>query len=937
VTDLPSGTVTFLFTDVEGSTRIWEEHPDAMREALGLHDTIVRAAIEAHDGYVVKTTGDGFHAAFAAADRGVSAAIAAQRGLEDVAEPGIAPLRVRMGLHTGVASLRDGDYFGSSLNRAARLMGVAHGGQVVCSQATADLAREVLAEGVSFRDLGEHRLRDLTRAERVFQVCVDGLSLEFPALVSVDAFPGNLPLQVSSFIGRERDLARVSEALRDARVITLTGVGGVGKTRLALQVAAEVLPRFREGAWLVELAAVRDPDGVAAAFSATFGLTARVGQTLEQALVEFLGAKQLLLVVDNCEHLVEAVADVVDAIERSCPGVVILATSREALVLEGERILGVPVLAAPVASADMAAIAVSDAVELFVDRARGVDADFELGAGNAVAVAQVCRRLDGVPLAIELAAAQADVMSPSELAAALDHRFETLAGGRRRAVKRQQTLRATIDWSYDLLDETQRRLLARLAVFEGGCSREAVQAVCAGAPIEARETFGLLSDLVKRSLVVAERDRSQTRYRLLETIREYGEERLAELAETAALRARHGDYYAELVIGVGEELHGPHQVEAAMRYSAEWENIFAAMNHAIDTENFERAMRLISGTFVFGESPGFVTLFPIAAILEMEGVAEHPRYPSAVALGAQQAALRGERVAAYSLCDEALHAAERLDLSDRFELDVQVATTRAVLAYSTGMIVDAARNMQQSANSARAAGRDEILAIALGSAAMFYAMAGDTDTAIPLATEGLAIARAIGAPMVISRCLAPLAGALAESDPVQAKTLLRESIQLVDQFDDSWSELSQAVLISARLGDWSQTMGLAARAIRHLQWMGERPLLAAMLNVAARGLAPSNPESAAIIQGAAHHLVTTDATARQSRSPGAAHASEAGSADQGPPQASFVTNVRRETTALLRKTLGDEQLRELRAQGASMNADDAVAYTLANLAELERT
>ena len=281
--------------------------------------------------------------------RGWSAAIAAQRALDGEAWPSPAPLRVRMGLHTGVASLRDGDYFGSSLNRAARLMGVAHGGQVVCSQATTDLARDVLAEGVDFVDLGEHRLRDLSRAERVFQVCAPGLLGEFAALSSVDAFPGNLPLQSSSFIGREREIDRTVAALSEARVVTLTGVGGVGKTRLALQVAAEVLPRFREGAWLIELAAVRDPDDVVDAFAGVFGVRARAGQTFAEALVEFLQTKQLLLVVDNCEHVLDAVADLVDEIIATCSRVVVLATSREGLALDGERMFAVPVVGGPAA------------------------------------------------------------------------------------------------------------------------------------------------------------------------------------------------------------------------------------------------------------------------------------------------------------------------------------------------------------------------------------------------------------------------------------------------------------------------------------------------------------------------------------------------------------------------------------------------------------
>ena len=411
-------------------------------------------------------------------------------------------------------------------------MGVAHGGQVVCSQATTDLARDVLAEGVDLVDLGEHRLRDLSRAERVFQVNAAGLGSEFAALTSIDAFPGNLPLQMSSFIGREREIGRTVEALDGCRVVTLTGVGGVGKTRLALQVAAELLPSFREGAWLVELAPVRDPDDVVDAFATVFGLRARAGQSLEETLVEFLLTKQLLLVVDNCEHVLDAVADLVEELTGTCPRVAVLATSREGLALDGERIFAVPALAAPGTGADLGAVGASDAVQLFVERASAADADFGLDSVNAAAVGQVCRRLDGVPLAIELAAALVASMSPAELASALDHRFDLLAGGRRRAVKRQQTLKATIDWSYDLLDESQQRLLARLAVFAGGCTREAAEAVCAGGPIEPRVVLGLLTDLVARSLVVTERGGVETRYRLLETIREYGEERLAEHGET---------------------------------------------------------------------------------------------------------------------------------------------------------------------------------------------------------------------------------------------------------------------------------------------------------------------------------------------------------------------------------------------------------------------
>jgi predicted ATPase len=330
-----------------------------------------------------------------------------------------------------------------------------------------------------------------------------------------------------------------------------------------------VLPRFREGAWLIELAPVRDPDDVVDACAAVFGVAARAGQTLVEALIEFLATKQLLLVVDNCEHVLDPVADLVDELGRSCPGVFVLATSREGLAIVGERILAVPSLASPPADATLHVVAASDAVQLFMDRAHAADGTFVLSLDNAGAVVRVCRRLDGVPLAIELAAARVSLMSPAELASALDHRFDLLAGGRRGAVKRQQTLRATIDWSYDLLSEAEQRLLARLAVFAGGCTREAAEVVCAGEPLEARAIFGLLGALVARSLVVAERAEPDSRYRLLETIREYAEERLAEHHETRLLRDRHGHWYADYRDRCCSQLRGPDQIVVGKRLLAD--------------------------------------------------------------------------------------------------------------------------------------------------------------------------------------------------------------------------------------------------------------------------------------------------------------------------------------------------------------------------------
>ena len=437
--ELPSGTVTFLFTDLEGSTRLWQEHPEAMQVASARHDDLVRALIEAHDGYVVKTTGDGFHAAFGAAHDAVHAAVAAQGALSTEAWGEIGPLVVRMGVHTGPAEIRDGDYYGTAVNRAARLMSVAHGGQIVVSLTTKELVQD---RGVELVDLGEHHLRDLARVDRVYQVVADGLPNEFPRLRSLEAFAGNLPLPTTSFVGRDVELAVVDTSLQSARLVTLTGVGGVGKTRLSLQVAAHALPRFPDGAWFCELAGATDDDSLLQVVMSTLGVTALPGTTPERSIVEFLRTRAALVLFDNCEHLLDAASQLVDAVLRECPNIRILASSREGLGVPGEHMVAVRSLGVPRIDDSFDTIVGSDAVELFVERAAAVRAGFVLETANAGAVAEICQRLDGIPLAIELAAARVATMNPRDIASHIDERFRLLTGGRRTGIERHQTLRA---------------------------------------------------------------------------------------------------------------------------------------------------------------------------------------------------------------------------------------------------------------------------------------------------------------------------------------------------------------------------------------------------------------------------------------------------------------------------------------------------------------
>ncbi len=934
--ELPSGTVTFVFTDLEVSTRLWDQEPEAMRGALARHDEILRDAVAAHGGVVVKGRGDGIHAAFATADGAIRFAIDAQRTLEAEHWAVSEPLRVRIGIHSGVAELRDGDYYGSALNRAARLMDLAHGGQIVCSQSTADLARDTLDDGVELVDLGEHRLRDLSRAERVFQVRAPLLRDRFAPLRSVDAFPGNLPLQVSSFIGRARELERVAAALGEARVVTLTGVGGIGKTRLALQVAAEMLPQFREGAWLVELAPVRDPDGVVGAFAGVFGITARAGQTLEASLIDFLRTKQLLLIIDNCEHLLGAVAEIVDAVERSCGGVVVLATSREGLGVDGERMLVVPSLGAPSGASDVDAVAASDAVQLFVERATAAKSDFELTEQNAPAVAQVCRRLDGMPLAIELAAARVPAMSPSTLLSRLDQRFRVLTGGRRGAVERHQTLRAAIDWSYELCTPEEQLLLARVTVFSGGCTLDAVEAVCSGGVIGTDAVFELLASLVARSLVIADdTEVGDTRYRLTETIRQYGEERLDEHGEVDELEARHAEYYCEFARRTTDDMLGPNQLDAARRLGAEQENMISAMNHAIDTDNVDLAFRIVHSMPGPQMQVGYEVRIPAAPALELTGASDHPSYTYGLAVAASQAASWGDRDGAEALRERALEAAHRLGDPDRVVESITHGT-RSMLAYTAGATHDAGVYMERAAEISRATGRRVPLAIQLGGAAMFHAMTGEADAALPLATEGLAIARELRMPTVIVQNLAALAAALTDLDPGRARALLRESNELRTSLGyEAWGELTQSVLISARLEDWPLTLAVAAPAIRHLHWVGNRPLLSSMFNVVAAAVVASEPDAAAVLQGAARRLVAvvsvrSDAAGGGSSGSGRPTGRSGGSGGSGgaPDTTDFVTQLRRATTGQLVELLGEPRFRELRSEGEAMEFDDAVAYAL---------
>ena len=561
--ELPSGTVTFLFTDLEGSTRLWEDHPEAMKAALARHDAILRAAIEEHDGQVVKTTGDGFHAAFATAHDAVDAAVATQLALGSESWEGTGPLMVRIGVHTCEAEARDGDYYGSGVNRAARLMGVAHGGQVLVSAATSELVRD---RSVELVDLGEHRLRDLGHPERIFQIVQPELVREFPPLQSVDAVPTNLPTVRTELIGRSDDIEVLAELVARERLVTLTGVGGVGKTRLALGVAATLAADYVDGCWLVELAPVAGGDEVVKVTAAAM----RSPTTDLDALAAYLADRRVLIVLDNCEHVLDAAADLVDAVLESAPDVHVVVTSREPLGLDGEQVRRVQSLGVPDEHADPSVARSAAAVRLFTERAAAVADGFAVDAGNVEAVVEICRHLDGIPLAIELAAARVRAMPPAEIAQRLDERFRILAGGSRRSQERHRTLLATVAWSHDLLTEAEKVTFRRLTVFPASFGLAAAEAVAGDGGVDVVEC---VLRLVDRSLVVYESETG--RYRLLETLRQFGADRLADEGETEPTRQGHARYFLGLVERIAPELDDDRYRVAAGTLVIELDNLRA--------------------------------------------------------------------------------------------------------------------------------------------------------------------------------------------------------------------------------------------------------------------------------------------------------------------------------------------------------------------------
>ncbi len=743
MSQLPTGTVTLLLADVEGSTRLWQTQPAEMTDAVARLDIALADLLTTHGGVrpVEQGEGDSFVVAFARASDAVACALALQRAA-------LAPIRLRIGVHTGQVQLRDeGNYIGPTINRTARLRDLAHGGQTVLSGATEQLVADWLPDDAWLADLGTHELRDLPRPERVTQLCHADLRNEFPPLrASKGTDTPSLPVQLTSFVGRIAQMTEIRKLLADNRLVTLTGAGGAGKTRLAIQIAAGVAAEFSDGVSYVDLAPVTHALVVPVAVARSLGLPDQPGSSTVETLVRFVGDRQMLMVLDNCEHLLDTVASLAAELLAACPGLRLLATSREPASVPGEVTFLVPSL-----SLD------GEAIELFADRARRVRPDFSVTEENAATVTEICRRLDGMPLAIELAAARVRALSPDEIVGSLHDRFRLLTGGARTAVRRQQTLRASVDWSHALLTETERILFRRLAAFQGGFDLDAAQAVAGDAEVERYQILDQLALLVDKSLVVAENSGGRTRYRLLETVRQYAQEKLGESGEAEAVRSRHRDHYTAMAALLDAPARSDYyqRVEQA---NDEMDNLRSAFGWSIESGDIGSALELASSLQPLWLSRGRI----------QEGLAWFDAVvgDDAARLDGLGAPVRARALADRAMLDEhvAIYNVDAAEtaLAIARELDDPALLARALTAYGSATVYDpdtAQRYFAEASGLAREVGDQWRLIQILSQQAQAAFMAGDPVGVRLAAEEGRDIADAIGDRFGSRQCRWRIAGA----------------------------------------------------------------------------------------------------------------------------------------------------------------------------------
>jgi predicted ATPase/class 3 adenylate cyclase len=823
----PSGWVTFLFTDIEGSTHLLQRLGERYAVLLDAHRRLIWDAISAHGGREFGTQGDAVFAAFAHPADAVWAALSAQRALAHYPWPIGFEIHVRMGIHSGEASIDPGGYVGLAVHEVARICSAAHGRQVVVSGPTAAAVRAAgaaLPLGASFTDLGLHRLKDLPEPLHLYQLGHPDLPADVGGL-RLDAVPGNLPKQITRFIGRQEELAEGATHLAAGhRLLTLTGSGGCGKTRLALQVAAGAVDDFPDGAWLVELAALTEPHLVAQAVASAVDIRDEPGRDLVDVMAETLANRRLLLVLDNCEHLLLACAELADRLLERCPGVHILATSQETLGVAGEAVIRVAPLALPKPTDPLERMAGTDAVALFVDRATLTRSDFVLSEANRAAVAAICRRLDGIPLAIELAAARVNLLSAAQIAERLDDRFRLLSGGSRTALPRHQTLRATFDWSHELLSAPEQTLFRRLAVFAGGWTLEATEAIAdgsdgaagsdgsdgpagrTGAPAgrtgDPVDTLDLLDRLVSRSLVVVEEQDGASRFRFLETVRQYATERLVAAGEMPALRAHHLAWCTALARAGEPALTGPDQAAWFHRLAAEYDNLrsameWAASESALAHELLELAADLWRFWLVRGHwNEGREWLS--RALAANEGTRDMTMARALSAAG-DLATEQGDHAAGAPLLTAALELWRELDQQE----GIAKAMNQLGILARARFEYDAARGLLVDALAIRrATGNRRGMAVSLRNLGVLAFLQQDHETARSLFEEALPLAREVQDKRVIASITHALAAVIAEDgDREGARLLAEEGLGLARELGDRHLIAEHLVLLAAVSGD----------------------------------------------------------------------------------------------------------------------------------------
>jgi predicted ATPase/class 3 adenylate cyclase len=867
----PSGVVTFLFTDIEGSTRRWEADAQAMRAALLAHDDVLRAAIEAHEGFLFSHTGDGVVAAFASPRSAVDAAVNAQLALE---------LPVRMGIATGEASLRDGDYFGPVLNRAARVMAAGHGGQILVADSTA-----VLLSGIDLVDLGPRRLRDLPIPIKVFQLRAPGLGTDFPPLRTLEGNPGNLRPATTSLIGRESEVAEIEAAVKAHRLVTLTGVGGVGKTRLALEVAAHLADEFPDGVWFFELAAVTDPAAVPDAVAAALGITQQPGKSVSESVAAALEGRVRLLVIDNCEHVRDSAADLIEAILAQSETVRLVATSREVLGIGEEQVR-------LVRSLDSTTGIDAAAVRLFVERAQGIAPEFSMtDEDEAAAVTEVCQRLDGIPLAIELAASRMASMAAGEMRDRLDHRFRLLVGSRR-GLERHHTLRNAVAWSYDLLTETEKSLLNRCSVFAGGFDLESA---CAVAGYDDADEYGVLDSLdalVRKSLLVVDRSSGRTRFSMLETIRQFGEEQLVASGAADDVRTAHAHYFAGKEADILALWDSPRQREAYDWFTAELANLRTAFRWAADQGDLGVAAPIATSTTLLGF--GAATYEPIAwaeELIEPACAVDHPRLAALYVMAAQ--------------CWQAGRLEEAVRYSDAGQL--VVSGRRDEVPYgihgwlgSAYLAIGQPERTVEWGRAQLALGRDThtLTRAALVQALM---MAGSPDEAMAAATGLIDAAEATHNPYVLAYAHLAYGFAFRDADPDRARDALRWGLVVAQGSGNRLNETYLAQVLArleAEHGNPLAALDYTALAIRDHHDSGNTIQVRAAL---------------AVLAGLFNHVGRREAAA-----------TIAGFAFD-PINAAWHVEL---TTAIvqLREVLGDRTYESLARKGETMNPAEMVTY-----------